>query len=68
MYNVDKYFNFDNKPTVKSDKKKLQKQILLMVLLVGLGYYFFIYLPEEEKKEQWVICAVGSRLDKPDYY
>ncbi|CAI2182008.1 6374_t:CDS:2, partial [Funneliformis geosporum] len=47
-----KYFNFDNKQTAKSDKKKQQKQILLAVLLVGLGYYFFIYLPENQKQQE----------------
>ena len=53
MYNVDKYFDFDNKQSVKKpDWKKQQKQILLIVLLVGLGYYFFIYLPEEENQKK----------------
>ena len=53
MYNVDKYFDFEEKKlTSETSKKKQQQQILLIVLLIGLAYYFMIYLPEEKKKNQ----------------
>ncbi|CAI2182395.1 1390_t:CDS:2, partial [Funneliformis geosporum] len=61
---IDKYFDFDNQQSVKTDKKKQQKQILLTVLLVGLGYYFFIYLPEEENKKRIWELPINSWADR----
>ena len=35
----------------KTDQEKKQKQILMTLLLVGLGFYFLVYLPQEEQKK-----------------
>jgi hypothetical protein len=52
MYNVDKYFDFEDKSESKPKKSKKQKETLLVLLLLATGayYYFMVYLPEEERK------------------
>jgi len=46
--------------------KKQQKNILLLTLGAGLGYYYLIYLPEQEKKEQERIRLINEENQRKE--
>ena len=46
--------------------KKQQKNLLLLTLSAGLGYYYLVYLPEQEKEEQERIRLINEENQRKE--